>query len=116
MLEYLPQDLRDAFAAARRRDQRRKSRLCVHVEGEVYPVLRWSASGFVIEGRAAPHLRGLVDVYDGPRHVCQCLIVATLEEGEELFCEFKRSTPVSDRPAVDFIRAEDAPAALLPGT
>ena len=41
-----------------------------------------------------PSLRGLVDVYDGARHIFQCLIVASTVENGEIVCEFKRSTAV----------------------
>ncbi|MFC7703097.1 hypothetical protein ACFQXB_02670 [Plastorhodobacter daqingensis] len=113
MLEYLPKELRDGFAVAQRRSMRR-TRLCVHVGGAVYPILRWWDGGFALDGRLAPQLRGLVDIYDGPRHLCQCLIVASLEEGDEVICELKRTTLASDRPPIDFIRETEAPSGLLP--
>jgi hypothetical protein len=56
-----------------------------------------------------------MDLYDGPRHLSSCLIVAQAgeENGERLY-EFKVRTPVTDRPAADFERTETAPAALIP--
>ncbi|MFD1911497.1 hypothetical protein [Halodurantibacterium flavum] len=114
MLEYLPQDLREAIAAAHRREQRRKGRLCVHVNGAVYPILRWWEDGFALDGRLAPQLRGHVDVYDGPRHICRGLIVASLDDGEEVVCEFKRNTMVGTTPPLDFIREGEAPAGFIP--
>jgi hypothetical protein len=59
-------------------------------------------------------LRGLVDVHDGPRHVFQCLIVASAIEDGELLCDFKRATAVADRAALDFERDANAPAGYLP--
>lgn len=114
MLEYLPQDIRDGLEAARRRDQRRRSRLRVQVGEAVFPVLRLWDDGLALDAGMAPHLRGLVDVFDGARHICQCLIVASTTENEELICEFKRMTAVTDRAPLDFWKDENAPAGLLP--
>ena len=114
MLEFLPKEVRDGLEAARRKDQNRKSRLRVQVGEAVYPVLRLWDDGLALDARMAPHLRGLVDVFDGGRHIFQCLIVASTEENGELVFEFKRSTPVTDRAALDFWKDENAPVGLLP--
>ena len=114
MLEYLPQDVRDGLANAQRRAAKRRSRLRVQVGEAVYPILRLHDDGMVIDAGMAPHLRGLVDIYDGSRHLCTALIVASTVENGELVCDFKRSTLVTDRPALDFWRDENAPVALLP--
>lgn len=114
MLEFLTKELREGLEASRLRKARRKSRLRVQVGDAVFPVLRLWQDGMALDARLAPHLRGLVDVYDGGRHVLQCLIIATTEDEGELVCEFKRSTTVSDRPPLDFWRDENAPVALLP--
>lgn len=115
MLEFLPKEVREGLEAARKRDQRRRSRLHVQVGEAVYPVLRFWQDGFALDGDLAPgKLRGLVDLYDGPRHVLQCLIVASTAENGELVCDFKRATPVSDKAPLDFWRGEDAPAGYLP--
>jgi hypothetical protein len=114
MLEYLPKDIRDGLQAAKKRDIARKSRLRVQVGEAVYPILRMWDGGFVLDAEMAPRLRGLVDVYDGAKHVFQCLIVASTEENGDLMCEFKRSTPVADGAALDFCRDENAPVGYLP--
>lgn len=90
-------------------------KLHVQVGDAVYPVLRIWESGFALDGGLAPgKLRGLVDLHDGPRHVLQCLIVASTAENGELICDFKRATAVSDQAPVDFWRGENAPAGYLP--
>ena len=64
-----------------------------------------------------PHLfdlRGFVDLYDGARHLYQCLIVASEEDGGQMRYEFKRSTEARDAAPLDFARDEDAPVALIP--
>ena len=113
MLEFLPKEVREGLEAARRRDRTRKSRLRVQLGEAVFPVLRLWDEGFALDAERTPKLRGLVDVYDGTRHLCQCLIVASTIENGELICEFKRSTPAEDRPALDFWRDENAPVGYL---
>ncbi len=79
----------------------------------MYPVLKLWTTGFSVDAENAPHMRGLVDIFEGPKHVSQCLIVASDEENGEVKFEFKRSTPTSDKAALDFVRSPDAPVALL---
>ena len=114
MLEFLPQDVRDGLEVAQRRAAKRRSRLRVQVGEAVYPILRLHEDGMVIDAGMAPHLRGLVDIYDGSRHLCTALIIASTVENGALRCDFKRSTKVTDRPALDFWQDENAPVALLP--
>jgi hypothetical protein len=114
MLEFLPKDVQDGLNAAQLREARRRSRLRVQVGEAVFPVLRLWEDGMALDPALTPHLRGLVDVYDGARHILQCLIVASTSEGGELICDFKRSTVVSDNAPLDFCRDENAPAGLLP--
>lgn len=114
MLEFLPKEISDGLDAARMRDQKRRSRMRVQLGEAVFPILKLWDDGFALDAERAPYLRGLVDVYDGARHICQCLIVASSVENGQLICEFKRSTNVTDRPALDFWRDENAPVALLP--
>lgn len=114
MLEFLPPDVREGLETARKRDQRKRSRLHVQVGDAVYPVLRFWADGFALDGGLTPgRLRGLVDLYDGPRHVLQCLIIASTAENGELVCDFKRATAVSETAPVDFWRGENAPVGYI---
>jgi hypothetical protein len=114
MLEFLPQDLRDGLDAARARENRRKSRLRLQVGEAVFPVLRLWDDGLALDATLTPHLRGHVDVYDGARHVMQCLIIASTVENGVLMCDFKRSTVVADRAPLDFWKDENAPVGFLP--
>ena len=77
MLEFLPKDIVEGLAMARNREAARKSRLRVQVGEAVFPVLRFWHDGFAMDAVLTPKLRGLVDVYDGSRHIFQCLIVAS---------------------------------------
>ncbi|WP_128515857.1 hypothetical protein [Tabrizicola thermarum] len=114
MLEFLPAEVREGLDAARKRDQKRKSKLRVQVGEAVYPVLRFWDNGFALDADFSPgKLRGLVDVFDGSRHVFQCLIVASGIEHGELVCDFKRATAVTERAPLDFWRDENAPVGYL---
>ena len=113
MLEYLPPDVREGLEAARKRDTRRGSRLRVRSGDATFSVLRLWENGLSLDAARAPHLRGLVDIYDGARHICQALIVASSTDNGELICEFKRATNVSNGPALYYWRDENAPTGFL---
>jgi hypothetical protein len=113
MLEHLPEDIRVGFEAAQKRAFKKRNRLRVRVGDAVFPILRLWDDGFALEAKNAPHLRGLVDIYDGARHISQCLIVASTSEDGELICDFKRATAVLDRPPLDFWNDENAPVGYL---
>ncbi len=114
MSDYLPEAVRRGLEDARRAAQRRSSRLCIHDGDRVHRVLRLWETGFALDAEDAPVLHGFVDLYDGARHLYQCLVVnSTVEGGERLF-EFKWSTAVSDRPALDYEAGTEGPVALLP--
>lgn len=113
MSDFLPKEVREGLELARKRDLKRRSRLRVRVGDDTYPILRSWESGFALDRDNADHLRGLVDVYDGARHLYQALIVASQDDGHEMTFEFKRATPATDRPPLDYDRPDDAPVALL---
>lgn len=113
MSEYLPKEVREGLEAARKHALKRRSRLRIHVGDRVFPVLRYWDNGFALDIEDAPKLRGLVDLYDGGRHLYQCLIVASSEDVGEMIYEFKRNTAAVDRAPLDFSRDDDAPIALL---
>lgn len=114
MLEFLPQEVRDGLEAARKRHGRRKSRLRVQVGEAVYPVLRYWDDGIALDAGLTPHLRGLVDVFDGSRHVSQCLIIASTVENGELVCDFKRMTLAHDKAPLDYWQDDTLPLGFLP--
>lgn len=121
MTDFLPNDVlpaavRQGLEAARQASLRRSNRLCIHVGDTVHRVLRLWDGGFALAASDAAPLRGYVALYDGPRHLSSCLIVALPDEdgAAERRYEFKVHIPVADRPAADFEQAEEAPAALIP--
>ncbi len=113
MIEFLPKDVVDGLREAHLRQLAKKSRIRVQVGDEVYPVLHLWKNGFALKMENAPKLRGLVDLYDGIRHISQCLIIASSEEGDLMHYEYKRNTATADRAARDFVAEENAPIALL---
>lgn len=113
MLEFLPKEVREGLHAALSRGRRKGSRLHLQLGDQVFPVLRLWSSGLALDAERTQHLRGVVDLYDGPRHVSHCLIIASTVENDELICEFKSFTNVLDQPPVDFERGEQ-PVGYLP--
>jgi hypothetical protein len=113
MLEFLPQEVREGIEAARKRDQRRKSRLHARVGDAVFPILRFWDEGFALDPAMSPPLRGMVDIYDGSRHILRCLVITSTAENGELICDFKRSTVVSDRAPLDYWLERVLPSGLI---
>lgn len=113
MTTYMSKEVREGLETARLAGLRKSSRLRVLVDDRFYPVLGLWANGFSVEAETAPSLRGLVDLYEGGRHLYQCLIVASELEGGEMRYEFKRNTTAADSAPLDFYRDPQAPIALL---
>ncbi|MCC7319405.1 MAG: hypothetical protein IT542_00345 [Rubellimicrobium sp.] len=114
MNDYLPEAVRKGLEDARLAMFRRSSRLCIHDGDRIHRILRIWDGGFALGAADAPHLRGFVDLYDGPKHVYQCLVIASREEAGERIFEFKWNTAVADRAPADYARDPETPAALLP--
>ena len=113
MSEYLPREVRAGLELARKADRKKRSRLNVRVGDQSFTILRHWDEGFALDKDDAPHIRGLVDLYDGARHLSQCLIVASSEDADEMVYEYKWATPATDRAPLDYIRDEHAPVALI---
>jgi len=113
MLESLPQSIQDELRAAQTKAAKKRLRLRVEANGESHTIVRMLPEGFVVDRGSAPNLRGLVDIYDGGRHLSQCLIVASEADGHRMQYEFKRNTSATDGAPLDFVRPDDAPIALL---
>jgi hypothetical protein len=112
MTSFLPRDVVAALRLAQDDAARKRSRLRIDVDGRTYPVLRLWDNGFALADDA-PHLRGLVELYDGGRLLRRCLIVAAEEDSGETRYEFKRLSEILDEQPVDFERRKDAPVAFL---
>lgn len=115
MLEFLPQEVRQALAAqSARRQGLRRRRLSLHLGDAVFPIRRLWDSGFAVDADRLSRLRGFAEIHEGPTHLLSCLIVASQIENGELICTFKRATPASVSAALDYERDVASPVALLP--
>ena len=114
MSTFLPTDILDHLEEARRRGWHTSPHLRIEAGAQRLAVTRAWEGGFALHASTAPKLRGLVDLYDGARHLKRCLIVASEKDGEEMCYELKVVNDATDEQPVDFERASDAPIALLP--
>lgn len=110
---YLPKEVQAGLDAARKAELKKKNRLRVKAGEDTFKVLRFREDGFTLDVEEAPHLRGFVDLYDGAKHLYQCLVIASVEEDGEMFYEFKRATAASNAPARDYVVEDNAPVALV---
>lgn len=113
MSTYFSAEVQAGIDAARKKAQKQRHRLRVEADGQSLRVVRFLDDGFTLASETAPQLRGLVDLYDGSKHLYQCLVIAVDTEDGETRYEFKRFTAASDQAPVDFYREEQAPAGLL---
>ncbi|WP_284377500.1 hypothetical protein [Amylibacter marinus] len=113
MDSFLSPEVRAGLEKAQTKALRNSSRLCVHANEEVLRIHETWQGGFSLPVDMAPALRGRVDVFDGPKHLYQCLIVFAEQQGDFIKYEYKRLTNVVSQQPVDFVLTEDAPIALL---
>lgn len=113
MSTFLPPDVQAGLDAARKKALRSKHRLRVEAGGTLYRVVEAWENGFSLELSEDDTVRGRVDLYDGARLLSQCLIIASEEQGDVMRFEYKRMTEASETQPLDFVRADDAPVALI---
>ena len=113
MTDYLSPEIEAALKAARKAAMKKSSRLRVEMGAAQYPILKLWDKGFALDVSGAPKLRGLVDIYDGAKHLMNGLIIATEEEGDMMHYEFKRVTQAHDKAPLDYERDTNAPVALI---
>lgn len=115
MTEFLSREMLAEMEAARKQALKKRSRLRIITGDDTYPVLRMLAEGFTLDADQVAHLRGLVDLYDGARHLAQCLIMASDVAGGELVCTMKWTRRNTDVAPLDYARDDNAPVGYLPG-
>ncbi|MXU64033.1 hypothetical protein [Oceanomicrobium pacificus] len=111
---FLSDEVLEGLRRARKRAAAKQSRLRVQAGDRDYRVLRDWDGGFALQASDAPNLRGVVDLYDGPRHLSRCLIIHAVPEGDELRYEYKLRADVRSQPPRDFASDDPQPAALIP--
>jgi hypothetical protein len=67
-----------------------------------FPVVAMGSDSCLIDAHDGWIPRGFADIFDGDRHVAQCLIVLAAPEGPYLRCSFKRRTAARLDPPRDF--------------
>ncbi|RMH49696.1 MAG: hypothetical protein D6688_00005, partial [Alphaproteobacteria bacterium] len=75
-MEFFSSELLADLAAARKEQRKRRSRLRVKAGDQYVPVVRIGRESLSVDREDAPRLRGLVDIFEGQRHLYQALIVA----------------------------------------
>ena len=113
MSTYVPDAVQAGLDAARVKRMKQSSKLRIETPEGYFRVLRLWDTGFSVALEDAPHLRGFVDLYEGPTQLFQCLIVASDEDAGEMIYEFKRMTAVANGAARDFAVEQEAPVAYL---
>lgn len=83
-------------------DLRRRSRLVTECRSRRFRVVAMSEDGCLIDAPEGRVPGEFVDIFDGERHVEQCLVVLAAPEGAFLRCTFKRRTPSRLAPPRDF--------------
>lgn len=114
MDSFISNEVRLGLQRAHTKALRRKNRLRVQSGDTYIPILRSWDGGFATDIGNAPVLRGRVEIYDGGRHLYQCLVIFSAREGNEMIYEYKRHTPAEDRRIVDYDQPDDRPIALIP--
>ena len=113
MKTYLSKEIQWSLNQARAQHKRKRVRYRVQFDGSIYPAKFFGIQVFPLGTEVAPHMRGLVYLFEGSNHFSRCLIIAAAEQDGEVKFEFKRSTPPADKAALDFARRPSAPVALL---
>jgi hypothetical protein len=114
MSSYLPKDVHAGLDQARERAARKsRRRLRVRVGPEAYTIRSFDAEAFTLKAEGAPHLRGLVDIFEGGEHLYQALIVTAALDGPDMRYEFKRMTRTQATAPLDYDRDRNAPVALI---
>ncbi len=113
MTTHLSADVQAGLDAARDAALLKSQRMRIVADGVSYRVLRAWTGGISVAAADAPPQRGLVELYDGQRHLAHCLIMASGEEDGEILFDFKQRSDASGEQPLDFVRAPDAPVALI---
>ena len=113
MTTYLSKEVQQGLNEAHAQHKRKKAHYLVQFDGSMYPVFKLWDTCFSLGAEAAPNMHGLVDLFGGSNHFSRCLIIASDKQDGEVKFEFKRSTPPTDKAALDFARRRDAPVAFL---
>lgn len=113
METHFSPDVMAGLQKARMKDAIKKNRLRVHDGISEYAILKVWDDGFSMVAGNAPHLRGFVDLFDGTKHIAQCLVIHSEPDGSVMNYEFKRRTVASEQAPKDYVEDANAPVALI---
>lgn len=100
-------DILAGLETGRRTGQRIRSAGAVVVaNNQVLPILNLDEDSFTLRACDAKGLRGLVHIKNGGQTVCEGLILASEKHGDNVRFTIKRTDPVVENGALDFLRAE----------
>lgn len=91
---FLPDGFQPDRARRRMSSPTRALRLRVEAGGVQYAVLRKWPTGFAVSAADADAVKGVVDLFDGRKHLRQCLISGRKDAGAEVFFTVKSATGV----------------------
>ncbi|MEM7490275.1 MAG: hypothetical protein AAF390_14230 [Pseudomonadota bacterium] len=113
--QHLSAEVREGLDRARSIERRKTGgKMRVQVGEAWYPIRAFDETGFEVALDDTPHLRGLVEIHDGPRMVRSALIVAGMPDGDRMRYEFKRATVIRETAPLDYVRTGEAPVGYLP--
>ncbi len=69
MNTFITADVCKGFEQARRKALKSVNRRCVHTNNNVFHITEAWTDGFSVPAKRVKNLRGLVDIYDGPKHL-----------------------------------------------
>ncbi len=81
---------------------RRGDQLFMESGSRRFPVVAMGPDSCLIDAPEGWTPRGFVDIFEGDRHVEQCLILLAAPEGPFLRCSFKQRTASRTEPPRDF--------------
>jgi hypothetical protein len=113
-LDFLPSEIREGLARARKTGRPGGTGLRVQVGEARYPILSIDGSGFEVALGDGPRLRGHVEIRDGTRMIHSALIVAGAPDGDLMRYEFKRLTSARTHPPLDYAEPGEGPGGPLP--
>jgi len=113
MDSYISPEVRKGLLAAQEKAMHSSGRLSVHVGEEAFSIDKLWDGGFEIDRLRDPKLRGAVDIYDGPKHLFNALIIYSELQDEMMRYEFKQVSQAREQAPSDFVREQPAPIALL---
>ncbi len=115
-MEYhLPEGLKEAALQLRPNGKiTKKHRLRLRSAGREIDIVDAWADGFSIRVSGPQPGRGIVDLFDGARHIRHGLIYQTGTVGDRRIYAFKTAQDPRMAQPADFARAADGPVALIP--